>query len=389
MLARETWWRGTAVGVSPAKAGSVAHDFGDGLYLSDQPAVARQYATLRADEIGAGAGAQQLFRADLDPSKLGKVLDLRTDPRWARFASSPSHPGSTMTNADLMKIPDNYPEMFNAWARENGIKVGDYDAIIGPEYVRGGSQICIRNPAAQAQVRAAMKPIAVAAESAALEGAAAGEATGAETGTAAGLRAGGKAGSAVRGIGGALVGIVIGIAIGWLAAKYESKRIAKALADKQTEIESKVAGLGTEVARLRKLFAPATIWAVVTIRLDYAQGWQVDPIGWGGASYYQTFTQIGEVRAEASTAYTDTSSTGMGMPGFATSGTQNDAWEWQRFSIPIAYDPAGMTPDQIDARITANETDAARASMPVHVMEALFEEREALLEARHAPLVLQ
>jgi hypothetical protein len=46
------WYRGEAIGVEPAKPGTTdLNDLGDGMYLTDDPEVAKDYAELRAAEL--------------------------------------------------------------------------------------------------------------------------------------------------------------------------------------------------------------------------------------------------------------------------------------------------------------------------------------------------
>jgi len=76
--APETWFRGEAIGVPPARPGAHLHDFGDGLYLTDSPAVAADYARTRA---GAEVGAARRFSVPVEIDRL-RVLDLTQDVRW-------------------------------------------------------------------------------------------------------------------------------------------------------------------------------------------------------------------------------------------------------------------------------------------------------------------
>jgi len=46
------WYRGEAIGVEPAEPGTTdLNDLGDGMYLTDDPEVAKDYAELRAAEL--------------------------------------------------------------------------------------------------------------------------------------------------------------------------------------------------------------------------------------------------------------------------------------------------------------------------------------------------
>jgi hypothetical protein len=147
--------RGQAPGALPVKHGQVLHDFGDGLYLTDSEGVAGEYAELRGAESGSRG---EVLSAELDQRVFGRTLDLRSDPRWAEFVNRPTVPGSTTTNEMLIRgANENYSRMFNGFVHENAIDIEAYDTVIGPEYVRGGNQICIRNPEIAEHIRALLR----------------------------------------------------------------------------------------------------------------------------------------------------------------------------------------------------------------------------------------
>lgn len=156
-IKRETWYRGGAEGVGSASHGAVIHDLGDGMYMTDSPEVAQRYAQLRAGETPSTARA---WSANVDRSSLGRVLDLTTDSRWQAHMERVVSEGTKMK--DLLKFPGkNYWHIFEGFLKEHGLKLSDYDAIIGPEAQRGGKQICIRNPEIAAKVKSGFKPMAV------------------------------------------------------------------------------------------------------------------------------------------------------------------------------------------------------------------------------------
>ena len=150
----ETWYRGEAEGVPPARPGSVPHDFGDGLYLSDDPNVAGRYAETCA---GSTPESGRVVRASFERSVLGRVLDLTENPRWASFLSR--RMGSQTVEQLIRLANENYGRMFQAFLQENRLNLNDFDAIIGQEFVRGGNQLCIRNPEIQVQVRSMLSPV--------------------------------------------------------------------------------------------------------------------------------------------------------------------------------------------------------------------------------------
>jgi hypothetical protein len=138
------WFRGEGVGVAPSKPGGALHDFGDGLYLTDSEDVAALYAKTRA------AGTEpRVLEVNISSSDLGVVLDLTGDSRWMKFMTRPMVQGSTnphlsKSRLDYLKIKHElYHDFFEEFVRENKINMGSYDSVIGPEYVRGGKQLCI------------------------------------------------------------------------------------------------------------------------------------------------------------------------------------------------------------------------------------------------------
>jgi hypothetical protein len=144
-MGEETWYRGEGVGVAPSKPGGDLHDLGDGMYLSDKEEVALQYAKVRAP----GGKSWQVQEMTVERLSLGKVLDLTTDPRWQKFMTQPMVPGSnnpqlSKSRLEFLKIKyELYGQFFDEFRRANKIDIKTYDAVVGPEYVRGGKQLCI------------------------------------------------------------------------------------------------------------------------------------------------------------------------------------------------------------------------------------------------------
>ena len=134
----ETWFRGEAAGGPVSTPGGSIHDFGDGTYLTDRYDVAKMYASTRATD----PSKQSVLTANIDPNSLGRILDLRSDPRWAQFFTGPGGKQAL----DLIKtgrLNEIYGETFESFLKVNKIDRNKYDVIIGPEYVRGGNQLCI------------------------------------------------------------------------------------------------------------------------------------------------------------------------------------------------------------------------------------------------------
>jgi hypothetical protein len=141
----ETWYRGEGIGVPPSEPGKNSHDLGDGMYLTDTESVALQYAKTRAK----GEAPWQVVEVRVERQSLGRVLDLTMDPRWLKFMTEPMFPG--MNHPDLKKSRldhlrikyELYDQFFKEFQKANKIDIKEFDAVIGPEYVRGGKQLCI------------------------------------------------------------------------------------------------------------------------------------------------------------------------------------------------------------------------------------------------------
>jgi len=164
-MGNETWFRGEGVGVAPNPAGKNLLDYGDGLYLSDKEDVALQYAKLRAP----GDKSWQVLQATIDRQSLGRVLDLTTDPRWQKFMSRPMYPGTNNANLNRSRLEyvrmknELYGQFFKEFQQAHNIDIKDFDAVVGPEYVRGGKQLCILNKngfptRVSARIRALFRP---------------------------------------------------------------------------------------------------------------------------------------------------------------------------------------------------------------------------------------
>ncbi|MBI3681949.1 MAG: hypothetical protein HY235_16325 [Acidobacteria bacterium] len=159
----ETWYRGQSSSVAPAQPGGHIHDFGDGMYLTNSLSMAEEYARTRTAN---GGGAAEVLTVTLERAELGRLLDLNSDPRWQQFLRRQQLPGVT-TEQLIRQANENYGRFFDGFVQENNIRIQDYDAVIGPEFVRNGTQLCIRHRGGQpsqlaVQVRGRLQPVAAA-----------------------------------------------------------------------------------------------------------------------------------------------------------------------------------------------------------------------------------
>jgi hypothetical protein len=164
-VAEQTWFRGEISGGPTAKTGgAVLHDFYDGVYLTDDPALAKEYMNLRLRELGLPPEKGRVVAVTFDPLKLGRVLDLRTDPRWLEYTTSYG------MRVEMLYTQEAYSNTFSNFVKKYDIKPTDYAFVIGPEYVRrqsgGGIQICIVHPDGvptdlSKDLRSRMRPVTV------------------------------------------------------------------------------------------------------------------------------------------------------------------------------------------------------------------------------------
>lgn len=161
MGAPELWFRGEAAGGPVSSPGGSIHDFGDGMYLTDRFDVAKMYATTRT----AQADKQVVVAVMLEITGRPRVLDLRTDSRWKAHFSQPGGE-KVLELLETGRMNEIYGKTFDAFMKANNLDRSHFDIIIGPEYVRGGNQICIvqngSTPSPLAtQLRSQFKPVTV------------------------------------------------------------------------------------------------------------------------------------------------------------------------------------------------------------------------------------
>lgn len=156
-MVEETWYRGTATGVMPARGET--HDLGDGVYYTDNLQTAYSFAGMRTqseDQL------PYVSWGRVDPAAQGRVLDVTSGPMktaWDRFSAEPN-PMTGTTNLDLMKMGGgNYGRMFGFFLSREKLNLSDYDIIIGPNYLQhGGRQMCVRTRAVQNNVDSRFVP---------------------------------------------------------------------------------------------------------------------------------------------------------------------------------------------------------------------------------------
>jgi hypothetical protein len=149
-LLPESWFRGQAELAKPSQDSApgvpgVRHDLGEGVYFADSFGVAEEYAEIRAlDSNSAG----EVLSGTLDPEQLGRVLDLTKDPRFMEHFES--------ARRSMAVVGERYRNIVDHVLARTGRRLEDFDVIIGPEGLRGGRQLCVRDKVVAARLRAAM-----------------------------------------------------------------------------------------------------------------------------------------------------------------------------------------------------------------------------------------
>lgn len=268
----DVWFRGEGVGVAPASPGSTpAHDLGDGMYLTDRQDVAKRYAEMRSPE----PAGQRVYSVTVNTGSL-KVLDLTRDERWKQYMQ-PLKPGMPSNETFIKQANENYGKFFQSFCKQHKINLNDYDAVIGPEYVRGGKQMVILSkggkPAPlQATVRGnfrvVMQPGATP--------------TRMPTGA---LTFKGKIGAGLKTAGGAVATVAISALIGYLEGKLRERFAREEFKKLEPKIGKEIAARIREVAQILmdggKPYANITITVTtVTNNLGY-----FTPAGEPGVSY--------------------------------------------------------------------------------------------------------
>jgi len=279
-------------------------------------------------------------------------------------------------------VNENYSRFFRAFLEEQKLSLAEFDAVIGPEYVRGGTQVCVRNPVLQAQIRGSMVQVPLASEAAAAAGSAAEVATTAEAvaGRGRALAVTGRvAAVAIE----ALIFAVIVLALEYLRVRAEQEKFREKMRAAQPQIEAALVGQNDQIRALQSTSAGRTVWAQITIWID-SQGASTSTMA-GIPFYDHSFVDAGFATANVGLNFgaTRTSKPGKSStwPHQYGATTYTPRRDLVTYSVPVPYDPAAL-PDLMsrNERIRHIERDAATPGLPEGVVQVLFEEREAFLK---------
>lgn len=145
-LAPEMWYRGFVPG-GPTAADALTsgergwvHDLGGGVYFTDSAEVAKDYADMRASDLNAtgGSAVGVVAGGNFDPAILGTSIDLTKEPKFME-------PYNHLVSVGMKPAGEMYRNLVDNFLKSKGTKVDDYATIIGPEGIRGGRQMRIRD----------------------------------------------------------------------------------------------------------------------------------------------------------------------------------------------------------------------------------------------------
>jgi hypothetical protein len=175
---------------------------------------------------------------------------------------------------------------------------------------------------------------------------------------------------------------VLAFALEYLRRKAEAERFRAKMKAAQPEIETAVSALDPEIEALQRSSSGRTVWVHVTIWItsrDTVMG------GMGFMTYDHAFEDAGFERASASLQYVNGRTSTLGRPvsvpfegGSATSTLRR---ELVTTSVPVAYNTATLDAAERLHRIQRIEADAKQPDLPSSVLQALFNERDAMKSA--------
>jgi hypothetical protein len=125
----------------------IIHDLGPGTYWSYDREEAVAFAQMRsADAQREEPGtAGILLRSEVPSTELGRVFDFYNNSalrsEWEAYVAR--QPGGFFVLAG--GSAQMYNGHFENWLHTRGARLQDFDVIVGPDYIHGGSQICIRD----------------------------------------------------------------------------------------------------------------------------------------------------------------------------------------------------------------------------------------------------
>src|SRR5439155_27338929 len=171
-------------------------------------------------------------------------------------------------------------------------------------------------------------------------------------------------------------------ALEYLRRKLEAEAFRKRMQDAQPEFEAAISTLEPEITTLQQASGGRTVWVHITIWItsqDTVMG------GMGFMSYDHAYRDAGLERASVGLDHRKDRSYTLGrpmsMPFQGGSATMTPRRELITSSVPIPYDPAKLDAAGRAQRVRHIEEDAARTDLETPVVQALFQERDAMISA--------
>ena len=145
-----------------SRPGAHIHDLGDGMYMTPNKELGVRYAQERRLEVQASNPGTPgvVFGARVAPDELGRTFDFFNDRKlrqaWEDYLRKQPL-GDVVMKGGSTELYNGY---FESWLKSLGKSLDDFDTIIGPEYTRGGAQVCVRNQSTAERIRASWEEVA-------------------------------------------------------------------------------------------------------------------------------------------------------------------------------------------------------------------------------------
>jgi hypothetical protein len=172
---------------------------------------------------------------------------------------------------------------------------------------------------------------------------------------------------------------LISLGLSYLQAREEQRMVRRRLHELEPSIQAALERRAGQVAQLQAAPGQPTVWAHVTIEL--VSGWTTAG-AYGFMSFSTMLHEVNFAGAEVGTAYVSDRRDVHGETYHDMYSTTTIHHEFVTYSVPIAYDPYALHEAGRVNRLRQIDRDAANPSLPEAVVQRLFEERQAFIEAQ-------
>jgi hypothetical protein len=181
----------------------------------------------------------------------------------------------------------------------------------------------------------------------------------------------------------ALVFVLISLGLSYLEARANRALVRRRMTEAEPRIQSELRSRAAQIAALQQSPARPTVWANITIRLDLSQTIAMSTFGTGGST--MTLLDAGLAGVAVGTRYRADQREEVGeqqnIPNEYGSISVTPIHQFVTYSVPLPYDPYSLDAAGRTQRIAQNEQDAGRSDLPPQVVQALWSERDWLLQA--------